>query len=297
MAKTVYIGVGGVARKVKRIYVGVGGVARKVKKAFIGVDGVARLCYSSAPNDPTYTGSYNIVTNGNYRYMYLKTSGTLTLKDNSIYDFFLVGGGASGRGGGYVASGGGGGGYTKTIKSNFLGPCTIPVVIGSGGQTGNYSYPQSGGNSSVTINSVTSFAMGGSSTRAAGTPQYWGSDGGSGGAGQYGIGGSDGSNGTGYNYGTGQGVTTRAFAEAGNTLYAGGGSSPNSNYSSACYIEGGAGGGGAGIRNGGYGDAYGGSGTANTGGGGGAAEPFDSDCNGYGGAGGSGVVIIRWSIA
>ena len=42
MAKRVYIGVGGVARKVRRGYIGVGNVARKIKKAYIGVGGVAR---------------------------------------------------------------------------------------------------------------------------------------------------------------------------------------------------------------------------------------------------------------
>ena len=43
-----YIGVSGVARKVKKIYVGVNGTARKVKKAYIGVDGVARLFFEDA---------------------------------------------------------------------------------------------------------------------------------------------------------------------------------------------------------------------------------------------------------
>lgn len=47
MAKGMYIGVGNVARKVKKAYVGIGGVARKVKKMYIGVGGVARLCFSS----------------------------------------------------------------------------------------------------------------------------------------------------------------------------------------------------------------------------------------------------------
>jgi len=46
MAKGIYIGGGGVARRVKKIYVGVGGVARKVKKGYIGVGGVARPFYS-----------------------------------------------------------------------------------------------------------------------------------------------------------------------------------------------------------------------------------------------------------
>lgn len=48
MAKDVYIGVGGKARKVKNLYIGVGGKARKVKKAYIGVGGKARLFYSAS---------------------------------------------------------------------------------------------------------------------------------------------------------------------------------------------------------------------------------------------------------
>ena len=47
MAKGMYIGVDGVARKVQQMYVGVGGKARKVKKGYIGVGGVARLFYES----------------------------------------------------------------------------------------------------------------------------------------------------------------------------------------------------------------------------------------------------------
>lgn len=46
MAKAIYEGVGGVARKVKGVYEGVGGVARKVKAGYIGVDGVARQFFS-----------------------------------------------------------------------------------------------------------------------------------------------------------------------------------------------------------------------------------------------------------
>lgn len=47
MAKGAYIGIGGVARKIKGGYAGVNGVARKIKKAYIGVNGVARLFYSA----------------------------------------------------------------------------------------------------------------------------------------------------------------------------------------------------------------------------------------------------------
>lgn len=43
-----YVGVDGVARKVKGAYIGVDGVARKIKKGYIGDEnGVARLCWSS----------------------------------------------------------------------------------------------------------------------------------------------------------------------------------------------------------------------------------------------------------
>lgn len=47
MATGIYIGVNGVARKVKTGYVGISGVARKIKKGYIGVNGVARLFYSA----------------------------------------------------------------------------------------------------------------------------------------------------------------------------------------------------------------------------------------------------------
>lgn len=47
MAKGAYIGVDGVARKIKQPYIGVDNVARKVTKPYIGVDNVARECFSS----------------------------------------------------------------------------------------------------------------------------------------------------------------------------------------------------------------------------------------------------------
>lgn len=47
MAKALYDGVSGVARKVTKKYDGVSGVARKVKKAYDGVSGVARQYWST----------------------------------------------------------------------------------------------------------------------------------------------------------------------------------------------------------------------------------------------------------
>lgn len=46
MAKKAYIGVDGVARKIKKGYIGVDGKARKIKKAYIGIGSVARPCWS-----------------------------------------------------------------------------------------------------------------------------------------------------------------------------------------------------------------------------------------------------------
>ena len=42
MAKKVYAGVGGTARKVKRGYAGVNNIARKIKRGYVGIGGVAR---------------------------------------------------------------------------------------------------------------------------------------------------------------------------------------------------------------------------------------------------------------
>ncbi len=61
MAKGTYVGVGGVARKVKKLYVGVNGVARKVKKGYIGINGVARLFYSSQ-SDPSYASTISAIS-------------------------------------------------------------------------------------------------------------------------------------------------------------------------------------------------------------------------------------------
>lgn len=48
MAKDLYYGIDGKARKIKSVYVGVNGVARKVKSGYIGVGNVARPFFSSA---------------------------------------------------------------------------------------------------------------------------------------------------------------------------------------------------------------------------------------------------------
>lgn len=54
MAKSAYIGVDGIARKIKKMYLGIDNKARKVKKGYIGVGGVARPFFSS--ESVTYLG-------------------------------------------------------------------------------------------------------------------------------------------------------------------------------------------------------------------------------------------------
>lgn len=241
----------------------------------------------------------------------------------SLIDIFCVGGG------GGASTSGGGGGYTNTWKNVLVTPGSLAsVAIGSGGwgykYQGQYVTPTDGSATTFSLGGVNYSANGGKSTLANGGSYDVGGAGGSGGGGQVfqtgmlveaGDGGADGASGTNglyyaynsaaggliwnvYNYGgAGQGYTTRAFGESGNTLYAGGGGgqclsdqvSANAGIGYA-----GAGGGGQGLRR--YGSSgnldYGGPGTPNTGGGaGGGGSAAGGDCY----VGGSGVCIIRWA--
>ena len=225
-------------------------------------------------------------------------SGTFTVPAGvTAIDVFLVGGGAGSDLEYEKGYGGSGGGYTYTERIAVTPGSSASVLVGAGGVGANDGSP-----STFTLGSKTLTANGGKvSNRGVGGA---GGSGG-GGGGQYqivaGNGGSDGSNGfasTPYNNGTqaftneggaGQGSTTRAFGESGGTLYAGGGGgawSPTGYQGARGF--GGAGGGGNGqevfsttnVATGG---------TPNTGGGAGAHYRADVS-----GAGGSGVVIIRW---
>ena len=55
MAKNIFVGVNGVARKPKAIYVGVNGVARRVKSVYVGVNGVAKQVYPGGVVPNNYT--------------------------------------------------------------------------------------------------------------------------------------------------------------------------------------------------------------------------------------------------
>ena len=55
MTKKAYIGVNGIARKIKKGYVGIDNLSRKIKKAYIGVGGIARPFWSGG--ELTYYGT------------------------------------------------------------------------------------------------------------------------------------------------------------------------------------------------------------------------------------------------
>lgn len=82
MAKKAYIGVNGVARKVKKIYAGVNDIARKVKKVYIGVAGVARPCWSGG--ELAYYGKATALSRSR-RYLAATTVGGYALFGGGLY--------------------------------------------------------------------------------------------------------------------------------------------------------------------------------------------------------------------
>lgn len=239
---------------------------------------------------PIYSGSHTIteVVKGKKGYITLKSSGTLFIPFTMPVDVFAVGGGA--RGGdsnlaNYPGNGGGSGYCENRYALTDIQRKNVVVLIGG-----------SGGNTSIhdIIAATGSGANGGS---AGGWYTKPGAS----------NGGSLQSN----SGGIGSGKTTYAFGSSEFPLFAGGGGGGGGNPSGMGGIEisnagalGGAGGGG----NGGTGahpwTCVGGSnglaGRANTGSGGGGGGASGEKNNHYpwtqnfGGAGGSGVVIIRW---
>ena len=243
-------------------------------------------------------------------------------------DVFCVGGGGSGgsypdgkkgatQTGGIYNGAGGCSGFTSTGRSIAVTPGqALAVTIGAGGGAVTSKFPyysydgtfssrwgakgNPGGNTSCAGITAAGGAGGIYDGSTGAGNNGAGGRGGSGGGGMYAVGGSDGSNGGiygnsfyYYSNGFGQGSTTRAFGEPSNTLYAGGGG--------GCGAAGGAGGGGAGLTGTNGSSAWfpvAGSGVANTGGGGGGITCGGStnygDCYQTSGAGGSGLVIIRW---
>ena len=257
----------------------------------------------------------NITTDGTYWIHTFNSTGAFVPNQTLSCDYLVVaggGGGGSNRGGGAGA-----GGYLES--SLTVAATSYTVTVGAGGSAGASGGSNDGTNGSNSIFSSITSTGGGGGARASANGLNGGSGGGcietgvggtgvsgqgfaggfGAGSGSYGAGagggaGAVGANGTssaGGNGGTGK----QSSITGTSTYYAGGGGG-------ACYLtagtpgSGGAGGGGAGGEGSGGTRTTGEAGTTNLGGGGGGGGY--SPGNEYaGGNGGSGVVIIRYTIA
>ena len=220
----------------------------------------------------TYNGSYRTEMIGDYWYIFFLTSGTLRMDYSKTADLYLHGGGGGGSNSGYNSSGGsgGGGGWLESHFGISVNAGTAyDIVIGDGGAAGRPGATSGGkgGTSSAFGKSV----EGGNGGTYMGNPGTGGS--GNGGSRSSAVGGIA---------GDGESNTTYAFNDSSLGLLYGGG---------------GAGGGPEYGANGQPGKPYGGAGTtsavANTGAGGGGAHFSSSETGQKGGAGGSGIVILR----
>lgn len=141
MAKSIYIGVDGKARKAKNIYIGVDGKARKVKKMYIGVNGVARLCYTSE-----VTVTVTIVQSANQTI-------TVICNGNSYTSTFTAEAGST-----YTASISASTGYNAGTLSSTSGTLTDNITISATAATlKTYTYKikqPTGGKITVTVDGV-----------------------------------------------------------------------------------------------------------------------------------------------
>lgn len=168
----------------------------------------------------TYTGSHELINDGNYNWrIKFKTSGTLnfsSLGNATSIDAFCVGGGAGGWGSVNNWGPSGSGGYTTTRKGFTVTTGTnYTIVIGAGGPENSQNV--NGGTTSgfgISANGGQKQKGGSGSCAYGDIDVMYGSPGTDGG---------DGYDGFGNVYGVGQHTTTREFAEAGATLYSSGG--------------------------------------------------------------------------
>jgi len=282
----------------------------------------------------SYTGSYQINNeDSTYSYLYLKTSGTLTMKTPMTVDVFLCGGGGAGSQGcihDYMNSGGaggagGGGGYTRNEYNVPLTTTPISCVIGNGGLhveyllSLNHQYVEGGNGESTKFGSIEvsggiGGARGGNDAPVTlpitdpATSNIRGQAGGNGGSGGGAAGGFQATTQVGYDGGS-DGNHGYPFVLTGIYKLGGRGQGPTTKpFEDSSFQPYGAGGAGGSIRmsSGGTGGNYGGGngggdvtaatpGLPNTGAGGagGCATATKDDVLRYGSDGGSGVIILR----
>jgi len=299
-------GGGGGGRRISSVSPGAGGsgivIIRYLTSDFTPRDNV--IFRTKSTGGPT---GGTITTDGLYTVHKFTSSGTITFPRSVNVAVLVVGGG--GAGGSWVGGGGGGGGIIYEA-SHAVTAQSYSVVIGIGGQPVSNADGANGGNS--VFDTITAHGGGGG-----GANTNKGVDGGSGGGSgnvmtiDYGDGisgegnhGGVGDNSTsggggggkgenGNTDGQGYGGDGAAYTISGISTYYGGGGGGWVNGLDANIKPGGDGGGGAGGSNSLLGGTLrGADGAANTGGGGGGGV-----YTGFGfpgGAGGSGVVIIRY---
>ena len=120
MAKKAYVGVGGVARKVKKGYIGVNGVTRKIKKAYIGVGGIARPCWSGG--ELSYYGKLSNLTTARY---YIAAT--------HVGDYALFAGGYTGQAGSNVTNA-----YNTSLTRSTPTALGATTASAAGANVGNY---------------------------------------------------------------------------------------------------------------------------------------------------------------
>lgn len=272
---------------------------------------------------PKATGGNMVSTDGTYWYHTFLTSGNFVPQTDLTCDYLVIAGGGSGAGVSDACGGGGAGGLLSSVGSSggggaagsalSLTATSYPIAIGAGGAS--YSGPDSWGisGSNSTFSSITAIGGGGGGkpytnnglNGGSGGGQGWG-DGspGSGTTGQGYAGGVSAGSGYGYSAGGGGGAGSTGYSAS--TSNGGNGLANSITGTSVTYAGGGGGGRSSSIGTGGSGGGGNGgnpttkptAGTANTGSGGGGSRT-DAGQNQYGpsGAGGSGIVIIRYAMA
>jgi len=268
---------------------------------------------------PFASGGDVVVNDGSYWYHAFLSSGTFTPAKALSCDVLVV---AGGGGGGFGGGGGGGAGGVYYTTTSLTSNTSNTVTIGAGGNNGTSGSPGATNGSNSQFASLTAAVGGGGGGGYNGTPIAAGNGGSGGGAvyaGTYGTG-TSGQGNAGGTYDTlnityrgGGGGGAGGAGSAGTAIGNGNGGAGTNSYSSwltptalgvSGYLAGGGGGatataattsgtGGSSVGgNGGTSSStVGTAGVANTGGGGGAGYS-----NANGAKGGSGIVIVRYSM-
>ncbi len=250
---------------------------------------------STASGGAAATGG-TVTTGGGYTIHTFTGAGTLSVTSALTGAQAVIVAGAGG--GGHQHAGGGGAGGLLSLSGLSVGTGSYGITVGDGG-AGCTWYPYTGNNGGNSSALGYSAIGGGAGT---GMDQY-GNDGGSGGGDGYPSGGVRGGNGTSGQGNTGSRGSSTSIFNGGGGGGAGGpgvGASggPALSTWAGTFAGGGGGGyaggpgGGAGAGAGGSAAAYGGDAAANTGSGGGGGN-YDA----FGGNGGSGIVVIRYTTA